>query len=102
MRQADEGSAMKLEALHRTQRRGDAEKRKLDQVLCVSASLRHALLFALLVSASHAAVTGVVINRTTGKPQAGATVALNQLAQQAGITLLDQAKSDAQGRFSIP
>src|ERR1051325_2092407 len=55
----------------------------------------------LAISISHAAVTGVVINRTTGKPQPGATVALNQLAQAAGITLIDQAKSDAQGRFTI-
>ena len=49
----------------------------------------------------HAAVTGTVINRTTGKPQAGATVALNKLGQQNGIELIDQAKSDAQGKFTI-
>ena len=48
----------------------------------------------------HAAVTGTVINRTTGKPQAGATVALNKLGQN-GIELIDQAKSDAQGNFTI-
>jgi hypothetical protein len=55
----------------------------------------------MLTSAAHAAVTGVVINRTTGKPQAGATVALNKLATATGIELIDQAKSDAQGRFTI-
>jgi hypothetical protein len=55
----------------------------------------------LLATAAHAAVTGTVINATTGKPQAGATVALNKLGQQNGIELIDQAKSDAQGRFSI-
>lgn len=54
----------------------------------------------VLAAAAHAAITGTVINRSTGKPQAGATVVLNLLAQQ-GITMLDQAKSDAQGNFSI-
>jgi hypothetical protein len=47
-----------------------------------------------------AAVTGTVINRTTGQPQAGATVGLNRLGQN-GIELIDQAKTDAQGKFSI-
>jgi 5-hydroxyisourate hydrolase-like protein (transthyretin family) len=47
-----------------------------------------------------AAVTGVVINRSTGKPQAGAVVALNRLGQ-GGIELIDQAKSDTEGKFSI-
>ena len=46
------------------------------------------------------AVTGTVINRSTGKPQAGATVGYNKLGQN-GIELIDQAKSDAQGNFSI-
>ena len=46
------------------------------------------------------AVTGTVVNQTTGKPQAGATVALNKLGQN-GIELVDQAKSDAQGHFAI-
>jgi hypothetical protein len=49
---------------------------------------------------AQAAVTGTVINRSTGKPQAGATVALNRLGQN-GIELIDQAKSDAQGNFTI-
>jgi len=47
-----------------------------------------------------AAVTGTVINRSTGKPQAGATVGLNRLGGN-GIELIDQAKSDAQGNFTI-
>lgn len=64
--------------------------------LCVSVSLCQILALSL-----QAAVTGTVINATTGKPQAGATVALNKLGQQNGIELIDQAKSDAQGRFSI-
>jgi hypothetical protein len=47
-----------------------------------------------------AAVSGTVINRSTGKPQAGATVGYNKLGGN-GIELLDQAKSDAQGNFTI-
>ena len=46
------------------------------------------------------AVTGTVINRSTGKPQAGATVGYNKLGQN-GIELIDQAKSDANGNFTI-
>jgi hypothetical protein len=46
------------------------------------------------------AVTGTVINRSTGKPQAGATVGYNKLGQN-GIELVDQAKSDANGNFTI-
>jgi hypothetical protein len=57
------------------------------------------LLFLISLPA-FSAVTGTVINRTTGLPQAGATVALNKLGQN-GIELIDQAKSDAQGKFSI-
>lgn len=62
--------------------------------------IRPIILFALATHAALAAVTGTVINRTTGKPQAGATVALNKLGQN-GIELIDQAKSDAQGKFTI-
>jgi hypothetical protein len=47
-----------------------------------------------------AAVTGTVVNRTTGQPQAGATVGLYKLGQN-GLDLVDQAKSDAQGKFTI-
>ena len=58
---------------------------------------------ALLLSAAaaHAAVTGTVTNQSTGKPQAGATVALYKLGTQLGLELIDQAKSDAQGAFTI-
>ena len=48
----------------------------------------------------HAAITGTVINKTTGKLQAGATVGLNKLGQN-GIELIDQAKSGAEGKFTI-
>ena len=57
-------------------------------------------IFFLLASSAHAAITGTVINRTTGQPQPGATVALNKLGQ-GGIEMIDQAKSDAQGKFTI-
>ncbi len=62
--------------------------------------VRPLAVFFLSASAAMAAISGTVINRSTGKPQAGATVVLNLLAQQ-GITMIDQAKSDAQGHFSI-
>jgi hypothetical protein len=48
-----------------------------------------------------AAITGTVINKTTGKPQGGATVALNKLGQQLGIEMIDQAKSGPDGSFTI-
>ena len=54
----------------------------------------------LLISPLSAAVTGTVINKTTGKPQPGATVGFNKLGQ-GGIELIDQAKSDAEGHFTI-
>ena len=54
----------------------------------------------LLTLPAMAAVTGTVINRTTGQPQAGAVIALNRLGQN-GIEQIDQAKSDAQGHFTI-
>src|SRR4051794_23359790 len=77
------------------------EGRPMSSFLCVPASLRQAFLSLLLSASLHAAVTGTVINRTTGLPQAGATVALNKLATQTGIELIDQAKTDALGKFTI-
>ena len=62
--------------------------------------MKSVALFLLSAAAAMAAITGTVINRSTGKPQPGATVVLNLLAQQ-GITMIDQAKSDAQGNFTI-
>ena len=58
------------------------------------------LLF-LLSAPLFAQITGTVTNQTTGKPQSGATVALYKVATQTGPELVDQAKSDAQGNFSI-
>lgn len=45
-----------------------------------------------------AAVDGTVVNRTTGKPQADATVTIYKLGQ-AGMESLESVKSDAQGKF---
>ena len=56
---------------------------------------------AIVAGAAGAAVTGTVINKTTGKPQAGATVGFNKLDPQMGITLVDQAKSGPDGSFTI-
>jgi hypothetical protein len=55
----------------------------------------------LLAATLSAAITGTVVNKTTGKPQAGATVALNKLGQQLGIEMIDQAKSGPDGSFTI-
>jgi hypothetical protein len=55
----------------------------------------------LLSVPGFAAITGTVINKTTGKPQPGATVALNKLGQQLGIEMIDQAKSGPDGTFTI-
>jgi hypothetical protein len=54
----------------------------------------------LFPAQASAAITGTVINKTTGKPQAGATVALNKLGQL-GIEMIDQAKSGLDGAFTI-
>ena len=66
-----------------------------------SASLRLCGVIFLLAATLSAAITGTVINKTTGKPQAGATVALNKLGQQLGIEMIDQAKSGPDGSFTI-
>jgi hypothetical protein len=55
----------------------------------------------LTCSTAFAAITGRVLNQTTGKPQTGATVALYKLGAQNGLELIDQAKSDAGGQFTI-
>ncbi|MCS6952802.1 MAG: carboxypeptidase-like regulatory domain-containing protein [Bryobacterales bacterium] len=59
-------------------------------------------LAALLVAAGVAsgAVEGIVINRTTGKPQPGATVTLYKLGD-AGMEAVESVKSEAGGRFRI-
>jgi hypothetical protein len=47
-----------------------------------------------------AAVTGTVVNGTTGKPQAGAAITLFKLDEN-GLTQLGEAKADAQGAFAF-
>jgi hypothetical protein len=54
----------------------------------------------LLALPAMAAVTGTLVNRTTGQPQAGATVVLNSLGEN-GVEPVGEAKSDAQGRFTF-
>jgi hypothetical protein len=57
--------------------------------------------FVLLFCApAFAAVTGTVVNQTTGQPQAAATVAFYKFGQ-GGMEQVDQAQTDAQGRFSF-
>lgn len=58
---------------------------------------------ALLLAAlpAFAQIDGTVINRSTGKPQAGATVGLYTMGNKDGLELVDQAKSDASGKFAI-
>ena len=63
--------------------------------------VRFAVTIAVTATSAFAAITGTVTNASTGKPQAGATVALYQLATATGPQLVDQAKSDSQGNFTI-
>ncbi len=57
--------------------------------------------WALLIALpAFGAVTGTVVNRTTGAPQAGAAVGLDRLGQN-GPEPVAETKADAQGRFSI-
>jgi Carboxypeptidase regulatory-like domain len=53
-----------------------------------------------LASLASAAVDGTVTNRTTGKPQPGATVTLYKLSQN-GLESVESVKSDAAGNFRI-
>lgn len=48
-----------------------------------------------------AQIDGTVINQSTGKPQAGATVGVYTMGNKNGLELVDQAKSDAQGKFAV-
>ncbi len=59
-----------------------------------------ALALLLLMLPAQAAVDGVVINSTTGKPQAGVVVSLVQ-PSQSGMQSLANAATDAAGKFRI-
>jgi hypothetical protein len=67
---------------------GSAEMKKLAVLIAISAGL------------TWAAVDGVVVNQTTGKPQQGATVTLFQTSQE-GPQFVDSAKSGPDGKFTI-
>ncbi len=58
------------------------------------------LLSLLLVLPLMAAVDGTVTNRTSGKPQPGATVSLFKLGE-AGMESIETVKSDASGKFAL-
>jgi hypothetical protein len=53
-----------------------------------------------LAAAASAAIDGTVTNRTTGKPQPGATVTLFKITQN-GPESLESVKTDAEGKFRI-
>ena len=62
--------------------------------------MKRLALYLLLSVPSMAAVDGVVINQTTGKPANNATVTLYKLGQ-AGPEALETVHTDAQGKFAI-
>jgi len=59
------------------------------------------LLLLLAALPAFAQIDGTVINQSTGKPQPGATVGIYTMGNQNGLELVDQAKSDAQGKFTV-
>ncbi len=63
--------------------------------------MRLGVVLAMAASAAFAEVSGVVVNQTTGKPQAGATVTLYKLDQN-GMDSRNTVKSEADGKFSMP
>jgi len=73
-----------------------------DRAATVRERCPHCLAYLLLFlcAPAFAAVTGTVVNRTTGQPAAAATVGFYKFGQ-GGMERVDQAKTDAQGRFSI-
>src|SRR6185437_9681800 len=62
---------------------------------------RRLILLALAAVAAQAAVTGTVVNGTTGKPQANTTVTLYKFGQ-GGMEPLAKAQTDSNGAFSFP
>jgi hypothetical protein len=62
-----------------------------------------ATIFLLCLPAA-ASIDGIVVNRTTGQPQAGVTITVNKMNASSGM-LNDNAgnaKTDAQGKFALP
>ena len=64
----------------------------------VNKPFRSVILLAACVPCLHASVNGTVVNRTTGKPQAGVNVMLVKPGQQ-GMQTLGTATTDASGHF---
>jgi hypothetical protein len=62
--------------------------------------IKSLVIFLAAAATALAGVDGTVVNQTTGRPQPGADISVFNLTQ-AGPELLDSAKSDASGRFSI-
>jgi hypothetical protein len=61
------------------------------------------VLFLFCCTPAMAAIDGVVVNRSTGQPQAGATISVNKMNANTGM-LNDNAgsaKTDAQGKFAF-
>src|SRR3984885_12895035 len=69
-------------------------------VLRNDAIIRAALCSLLVIAPASAAVDGVIVNGTTGKPEPNTLVMLIQ-PTQAGMQTLGTTKSDAQGKFSF-
>src|ERR1019366_9517515 len=101
MRQAHEGGARMMKMILPIWQAKACPTIAGAQVAVVGHALACRLLCFVACTPLFAAVTGTVTNQTTGKPQAGATVALYKLATATGLELIDQAKSDAQGNFTI-
>jgi hypothetical protein len=64
------------------------------------ARMRTLFILPILAAPLLANITGTVNNRTTGKPQAGATVTFYRFGQ-GGMEPVTSAKTDAQGNFAI-
>lgn len=62
--------------------------------------MRAAVLMMLASCALQAAVTGVVVNKTTGKPQSGVTVTMTKFGA-GGMEPAGSVKTDAEGKFTF-
>lgn len=74
----------------------DRQEWRMDRQECLS----YVFIALLFPSLAFAAIDGTVYNRTTGKPQPGATVTLYKLGQN-GLESVESVKSGAQGEFQI-
>ena len=79
----------------------DAGQRPAPRPVFKSTGILACVVAFLLAGSAYAAVDGTVVNRTTGKPQPGATVTLFKFGS-AGPEALASVQSDAGGKFRIP